>query len=268
MNKKFLTIGLLFFLIKASAQTELNADTTMDTYELINSKLAPGYNVVETPDCSHSGFGPHITQQWDKELGKAVFAFHLHLENDDDRCKSKDRQRVEIKTYKQSPDSLIAVEGETVEYRWKFKLDSHFQPSRKFTHIHQLKAVGGPDGNMPLLTISLRSGKDEKLQIQHAKAQNQEEIASADLSLFKGKWIQVKEVVTYGNANKAFYRIVLTEIHTGDVLLSYQSDYLQMWKQDAEFLRPKWGIYRSLKDSMALRDETVLFADFYLKKIQ
>ena len=54
-----------------------------------------------------------------------------------------DRQRMEIKTYDKSPDNLVGVTGETVEYRWKFKLDSGFQPSASFTHLHQLKAVGG-----------------------------------------------------------------------------------------------------------------------------
>ena len=101
-----------------------------------------GGNPIETPDCGHPDFGPHITQEWDDDLGKHSFVFHIHVTPDDDRCKAFDRQRNEIKTYDKSPEYLKGFLGETVTYRWRFKLDEGFQPSRNFTHIHQLKAVG------------------------------------------------------------------------------------------------------------------------------
>jgi len=39
-----------------------------------------------------------------------------------------------------------------------------------------------------------------------------------------------------------------------------------MWRGDATFNRPKWGIYRSLNSSNYLRDEQVLFANFCIGK--
>mgnify|MGYP003316017688 CR=1 FL=1 len=82
------------------------------TYSLILNK---GYN-YETPDNSgaHS-FAPyrHIRQSFDESLGKYVFDFILHIENDDDRGKAniKDRQRNEIKTDAKSPDNMVAQKG-------------------------------------------------------------------------------------------------------------------------------------------------------------
>jgi hypothetical protein len=38
-----------------------------------------------------------------------------------------------------------------------------------------------------------------------------------------------------------------------------------MWKDEADFLRPKWGIYRSLKNKNVLRDEVVDFADLKIQ---
>ena len=64
---------------------------------------------------------------------------HFHV----DRCINSDRQRNEIKTYDKSPDNLLGVEGEEVVYKWKFKLDADMQLSSSFTHVHQLKSVGG-----------------------------------------------------------------------------------------------------------------------------
>ena len=76
----------------------------------------------------------------------------MHVTPDNDRCINYDRQRVEIKTYDQSPDSLLGVVDEIITYRWKFKLPVGFQPSSSSTHIHQIKAVGGDDGN-PIFTL-------------------------------------------------------------------------------------------------------------------
>ena len=47
------------------SQVVLNADGPGNTYELINSVLAPGYDVVESSDCSHIAFGRHIDEVFD-----------------------------------------------------------------------------------------------------------------------------------------------------------------------------------------------------------
>ena len=51
----------------------LEADGEGDTYELINSVLAPNYDVIEAPDCSHEDFGRHIDELFDNDLEKNVF---------------------------------------------------------------------------------------------------------------------------------------------------------------------------------------------------
>jgi hypothetical protein len=37
-------------------------------------------------------------------------------------------------------------------------------------------------------------------------------------------------------------------------------------RPDNDFIRPKWGIYRSLKKASDLRDEAVRFNDFSIKE--
>ena len=118
----------------------LIADGVTETYALISGIL--GGNPIEIPDCAHPEFGPHITQEWDDGLGKHSFVFHIHVEPDNDRCKTFDRQRNEIKTHSSSPDYVKGFLNETVIFRWRFKLDAGFQPSSNFTHIHQLKDAG------------------------------------------------------------------------------------------------------------------------------
>ena len=67
--KDFININVLLqilllgsLLLQSFSQVVLNADGPGGTYELINSILAPGYDVVESPDCSHPEFGRHITE--------------------------------------------------------------------------------------------------------------------------------------------------------------------------------------------------------------
>lgn len=259
-----------FFLLSAHAfaqEQTLQANGRGDTYQLINSVLAPQGDVVETSDCAHPSFGKHITEEWDKALENYVFNFYIHTNEDNDRCKNFDRQRTEIKTYGNSPENLLGHLGDTVVYQWKFKLDTFFQSSYKFTHLHQIKAVGGPESGMPLITLTARKSSPDKLQLIHAENKTQKEIISINLSLLKGKWIAAKEKITYGELGTASYQLTLKQIKSDKVILDYSSKKLRMWKTDAKFLRPKWGIYRSIIDTSDLRDECVKFADFSIEKM-
>jgi len=126
-----------------------------NTYDLLNSIL--GGTAYETPDCAHKSFGHHITQIKDAELQKPAFAFHIHVTPDNDGCSKFDRQRNEIKTYGPSPKYLKGYLDESVSFKWTFKLDKNFKPSKSFTHIHQIKAGDGEAGS-PIMTITPRKG--------------------------------------------------------------------------------------------------------------
>lgn len=259
---------LIFFVVEFSfgQATVLSADGPGKTYELINSILAPGHDVVEAPDCAHTNFGRHIEEVWDAELNKYVFKFHIHVMQDNDRCKKMDRQRNEIKTYNQSPANLVGAQGETVVYKWKFKLDAGFKPSDKFTHIHQIKAYGGKYADIPVISFIARSGNPEKLQVIYSDTVKAVEVAHAKLSDFKDVWVEATETITY--ATNGNYSVVLKKISDNSALLIYSDSNINMWRPDAQGIRPKWGIYRSLLSKAMLRDEAVLFADFSIEEIK
>lgn len=260
----------LFFLVSSlslQAQLLLDADGPGSTYALITSKLAPGYNPVESPDCVHGTFGPHVDEIFDATLGQYVFRFFSHVSDDNDRCINFDRQRMEIKTYDKSPDSLLGIVGETVEYKWKFKLPVGFQSSSNFTHIHQLKAVGGTESSHPVVTLTTRKGTPDNLELRHGANTSSSAISTTLLDPIKGEWVGVYEKVTYGELGTAAYDIILTKLSDNSTVLSYSSTSLRMWRTNATFIRPKWGIYRSLNNSADLRNEEVLFANFSIKEI-
>ncbi|WP_298780497.1 T9SS type A sorting domain-containing protein [uncultured Polaribacter sp.] len=266
MFKINLTLTLCFlFLSRVEAQTVLSANGEGDTYELINSVLAPNYDVVEVPDCNHDNFGRHIDETFDSELNKNVFRFYIHTNEDDDRCINFDRQRNEIKTYDKSPNNLLGVENEKVIYKWKMKLDVNFQPSSSFTHLHQLKSVGGDYSSIPMYTLTARKGTPDQLELRYTNTDDQSTIKKVDLSLLKGNWVEITEKIAYGSNTE--YSIEIVKISTGETLFDYSDTSTENWQSGAEFVRPKWGIYRSLNDINSLRDETVLFADFSIEEV-
>lgn len=256
-------IAFYFNPLSLAAQALLQADGPGNTYELINSILAPGYDVVENPECVHPEFGRHIAEVWDSELNRYVFEFYIHVTPDNDRCINFDRQRIEIKTYDASPDNLIGVSGETVVYKWKFRIPIGFKPSPNFTHIHQIKAVGG-NADDPIFTLTPRYGSPNKIELIH---NNSTKVTTANLSLFEGNWVEATEIIKIDSIHGT-YSIVIKKISDGSTLLTYSNSNLMTIRYNNTFIRPKWGIYRSLLKPEYLRDETLRFNDFSIGEVK
>ncbi len=265
-----LIIVLFVLPFSSYAQVVLKADGPGNTYELISSVLAPGNSAVEAADLNtlgnHPSFGRHIAEVWDADLKANVFEFYAHIDYvNADKTRSTDnepvadvaeKQRVEIKTYGPSPDNLKGTTGETITYKWKFKLPKGFQPSTNFTHLHQIKAVGGTQ-DLPIFTLSAKKGKVNQFNVVH---NNTTILASMDLSQLEGVWVEIIEVIKVG-ANGT-YALGIKRVKDGKELLSYSNPDLETIRPDNTFIRPKWGIYRSLKKVEDLKEEAVRFADF------
>ncbi|WP_299118813.1 heparin lyase I family protein [uncultured Winogradskyella sp.] len=257
---------ILCFTVQLSfAQVILNANEPGNTYEDINAVLAPGHDVVEVPDCSHSSFGRHIDEVFDKELNTYVFRFIAHKTPDNDRCKKFDRQRIEIKTYGKSPENTKGLEGETVEYKWKFKLPRNFKVSKNFTHLHQIKSVGSVYSSRPIISLTARKGTPDRLELRYAPEHDQSTIGTIELDLLKGHWVEVTEVIHY--SNQGSYSIEIKKVSNGSNVFEYSNDSIDMWQDGSDFMRPKWGIYRSLKRPEDIKDEMVLFNSFSIDEI-
>ena len=261
---------LITFKISYS-QVILNANGPNDTYELITSVFAPGNGVsaVEAPDLHHPwASGRHIAEVFDTELNQYVFEFYSHalLDNEPVDPILTDRQRVEIKTYAASPDNLKGTLGENIIYKWSFKLPVGFQPSSNFTHIHQIKAVDGDDSS-PIFTLTPRLGTPNKLELIYVEnaTSGTNKVSIVELLPFLGNWVDAEERIKVGS--NGIYSIVLKKRSDGTVLLSYTNNNIATIRPDNTFIRPKWGIYRSLNDVGNLRDEAVRFSSFSIQEV-
>ncbi len=254
----------------------LDADGDMvglDAYDLIRAfggDYVPG--PIEAPDLyaiNHPAVR-HIYEDSDATVGNHfVFIIHRDIDIDRDRVENDDRQRNEIKTYDKSEEAVKGFENETLIYRWKFRINADMEVSTRFSHFFQLKAVGG-DSSHPILTISgaERSGEDG-IEVRFSPLQQDTILQRQDWSMVTGEWLEAYCRVTF--AESGDLRLIVTRMRDDAVVFDIDERGLDLWRGEdtSHFVRPKWGIYRSILDWDNLRpdEETVRFANFSVSEV-
>jgi len=271
----------------ARHETVLKADGPdqgLNSYALI--RQAFGKKSIESPGLYPSNHFdvPHILEDTDEIVGPH-FVFLAHRDEDHDRNKgATDRQRNEIKAYDKSDRNLLAYKNDIMQYRWKFKIEDDFEVSKSFTHFFQIKAKntkgrGKKNGGdqYPVLTLSGvdRGSAGNQFQLRYSpglgpngeKARS-EKLIREDMSRFTGQWIEFFMQIDFREDGN--FDFTAKNIETGEQLVDYQKDNVDMWRGEnkRDFSRPKWGVYRSLKDKDSLRaeEERVRFADLSIAK--
>ena len=241
-----------------------------DLIRAFGGNYVPG--PIEAPDLypvNHTDV-EHIYEDFDPDIGNHfIFIIHRDLDIDRDRVDITDRQRNEIKTYASSEEAVKGFENETFVYKWKFKINADMEVSTRFSHFFQLKAVGGDD-SQPILTITgaERSGEDG-IEVRHSPLQDHTVLQRQDWSMVTGEWLEVYCRATFSDS--AELRLIATRKSDGAVIFDIDRSDLDLWRgNDARhFVRPKWGIYRSIADPDNLRpeEENVRFANFSVEEV-
>ncbi len=259
--KKNLIISclVLFSLSIVNGQIILKADkSNTNGYAVIE---AVGLE-VESPDCIHTNFGRHVTQTYDDILSRDVFEFHSHINEDNDRCEVFDRVRMEIKG---GPGSSEIGQHDTLTtsyYRWKFKIASDFVGASSFCHLFQNKVKDGPDDDDPVITVTARSTFVELRHLGGNTGADLGTLVRADIKFFRGRWVEVFLKQKHGE--NGTIEAVFKDVVTGEEIMKYKNDKIDLWRTGASYSRPKWGVYR-LKNA-ALKDEVVRFADICISE--
>ncbi|MGI9221459.1 MAG: heparin lyase I family protein [Woeseiaceae bacterium] len=251
----------------------LDADgdqTGLDAYDLIRDFGGP--NPIEAPDLyaiNHPDV-QHIYEDTDATVGSHfVFIIHRDIDIDRDRVENDDRQRNEIKTYDKSEEAVKGYENETFIYRWKFKINADMEVSTRFSHFFQLKAVGG-ESSQPVLTITgaERSGEDG-IEVRHSPLQDHSILQREDWSEVTGEWLEAYCRVTFAEAGDL--RLIVTRMRDDAVIFDIDETELDFWRgfDASHFVRPKWGIYRSIieTDNLRAEEEQVRFANFSISEV-
>ena len=254
----------------------LDADGDMiglHAYDLIRAfggDYVPG--PIESPDLypvNHPDV-QHIYEDTDATVGNHfVFIIHRDIDIDRDVVANDDRQRNEIKTYDKSEEAVKGFENETFIYRWKFRINADMEVSTRFSHFFQLKAVGGSD-SMPILTITgnERSGEDG-IEVRHSPLQDFSVLGRTDWSMVTGEWLEAYCRATFSESGDL--RLIVTRMRDDAVIFDIDESGLDLLRGEdpSHFVRPKWGIYRSILDWDNLRpdEENVRFANFGVSEV-
>jgi hypothetical protein len=137
-----------------------------------------------------------------------------------------------------------------------------FSPS--FTHLHQIKAYGGNFSGSPLITFTpLSNGLMEIRYLGDGKTNSAtyQKIHAVELSQARGQWLDVREQITFSNTAGRYQVSIIDQ--QGRQLVSVDQTGLELWRQGADHMRPKWGIYRRHHSSLNQNtDDIVDFANF------
>jgi len=170
---------------------------------------------------------------------------------------------MEIKGGPNTTTALQHIQESKSFYRWKFRLDESFIASTNFCHLFQSKAYSGTDSSFPILTITTRQSQIEIMQNGGDNGTTLGVVATAPLDLFLGKWVEV--YIEQKHQEQGELLVEIKDMISGAIILQYQNNNIDLWRDDAQFNRPKWGVYR--KKNNTITDEKVRFADFCISEI-
>ena len=170
-------------------------------------------------------------------------------QDDRDSTGGGDRQRTESKGMVAGGGKLKMRNNETWRITYELFMPATLHGTSKFTHIFQLKTPATNGG--PWVTMSLsRSGNAERLRLRALSTDGAPDIGGTDLAPLRNKWITAELTFKIGPSGTG--RLVIRN-GTGSgapVVVDSSRSGLRI-PDEGDYVRPKWGIYRSVRSASA-----------------
>ncbi|MEU1663764.1 hypothetical protein ABZ547_09115 [Streptomyces sparsogenes] len=208
--------------------------------------------------------GAHPDRDYVHVEGGDHYRFNI-WKDDRDTTGDGDRQRTESKGMVQDGTKLKMRDGETWTISYEMFMPPSLHGTSKFTHIFQTKTP--VDNGGPYVTLDLgRSGSTETLRARAYANSGSPDIASTNLSPLRNKWITIEWTLTIGSSGKAGF---VARNGTGSgapVAVQGSMSQVKIPDQD-DYVRPKWGIYRSVESASSdILDTYLLLRNFKAAK--
>jgi hypothetical protein len=181
--------------------------------------------------------------------------------DDRDTTGGGDRQRTESKGMVQNGSTLKMHNGETWTISYEMYIPASLHGTSKFTHIFQTKTPSTNGG--PWVTLDLtRSGSKEMLNARAYANSGSPSIAATDLSPLRDKWITIEWTFTPGSKGKAGC-VIRNGTGSGAPVAAQGSMSNVNIPDQGDYVRPKWGIYRSVQSASSdILDTYLLFRNY------
>jgi hypothetical protein len=185
--------------------------------------------------------------------------------DDRDTTGGGDRQRTEVKGMVQNGTALKMHNGETWTINYDMYMPSSLHGTSKFTHIFQTKTPSTNGG--PWVTIDLsREGNTEIIQARAYANSGSPAIAKTNLAPLRDKWINITLTLTPGTKGKAAAIIRSGAGTSAPIAAQGQLSNVNI-PDEGDYVRPKWGIYRSVQSAKSdIIDTYLLFKNYTAAK--
>lgn len=173
-----------------------------------------------------------------------VFLMHRR---DRDSTGGGDRQRNEVKGMRAGSTALKPKNGETWRISYEMFVPPTLHGTSKFTHIFQLKTPATNGG--PWVTLSLsRSGSSELLRCRAFSTSGAPDIGATDLAPLRNKWITVDMTFRIGPSGTGRFVVRNGTGDSAPVVVDSSRSGVKI-PDEGDYIRPKWGIYRSVESA-------------------
>jgi hypothetical protein len=214
-----------------------------------------GWKLMWSPQANKDGLGAFEGVE-NRGKGKEIFPqgnnfrFEMKVSDRD----GSDRQRNEVKGMRAGGHNLVIGKGQTWRFTYQMFIPKSLRATTSFTHIMQFKMPG--QGSAPILTLDLRRrGSQSRLELVVFGSDTV--IGSTDLAPLQDKWIGIGAQIRFADKPAGQARLIVTDGNR--TVVDDQKGNVDTWLGDRA--RPKWGIYRSIKDSADLRDTYLLLTE-------
>ncbi|WP_245805150.1 hypothetical protein [Amycolatopsis australiensis] len=167
--------------------------------------------------------------------------------DDRDTTGGGDRQRTESKGMVQNGTTLEMHDAETWTLSYEMYVPSSLHGTSKFTHIFPTKTPSANDG--PWVTLDrARGGGKETLAARAYADSGSPNIAATDLAALRDRWITIAWTFTPGAKGKASC-VIRAGTGPGAPVAAQGSMSGVKIPGEGGYVRPKWGIYRSVESA-------------------
>jgi hypothetical protein len=177
--------------------------------------------------------------------------------DDRDSTGGGDRQRTESKGMVANGSALKMKNNETWTISYEMFMPTTLHGTSRFSHIFQLKTPATNGG--PWITLDpSRSGSTETLRARAYSTSGAPDIAKTNLAPLRNKWITIEWTFKIGPKGTA--RFALRD--GGTTVVDHTLSNVNVPDQ-GDYVRPKWGIYRSVRSASSdILDTYLLIRNF------
>jgi len=215
-----------------------------------------GLNAFEGIEVDRANKHPDRKSKYIVVEGGDHYRFNI-WKDDRDSTGGGDRQRTESKGMVTGGSAVKMKNNETWQIAYDMFMPTTLHGTSKFSHIFQLKTPATNGG--PWITLDpSRSGSTETLRARAYSTSGAPDIATTNLAPLRNKWVTIEWTFKIGPKGTA--RFALRD--GGTTVVDHTLSNVNVPDQ-GDYVRPKWGIYRSVQSASSDIIDTYLLIRNY-----